>query len=345
MPMQNRLNLFPLKHVKIVHLIRHSQGFHNVAGEADPAAYKSHDHLDAHLTDLGWRQAHALGRHIHAMGAAFRADVVVVSPLTRTLETAAAAFGRGPWAPGQDGSTALMLPQEAVPGRRAAQAGISAAGCPPLVAWEGCREHLGEHPCDKRRRISEISPSFPAVDFGLIGKLAAQTAMHIEVAADAGAEQTADAGAEQLTSSQSLHMLSADSDEDALWLPDSRETKEAIKLRGLIFMQACIGGKGGAPGCRERLLPTHLSAWCLLQWLMQRPEQFIAVVAHSGFLWHCMSNFGHSAAPTVQGDLHKWQVAGWANAEMRTVVLADEGGSTSHDDPSHFRGGMHMIDS
>lgn len=272
MPMQNRLNLFPLKHVKIVHLIRHSQGFHNVAGEADPAAYKSHDHLDAHLTDLGWRQAHALGRHIHAMGAAFRADVVVVSPLTRTLETAAAAFGRGPWAPGQDGSTALMLPQEAVPGRRAAQAGISAAGCPPLVAWEGCREHLGEHPCDKRRRISEISPSFPAVDFGLI-----------------------------------------DSDEDALWLPDSRETKEAIKLRGLIFMQ----------------------------WLMQRPEQFIAVVAHSGFLWHCMSNFGHSAAPTVQGDLHKW----WANAEMRTVVLADEGGSTSHDDPSHFRGGMHMIDS
>lgn len=25
-----------------------------------------------------------------------------------------------------------------------------------------------QHPCDKRRRVSEVSPSFPAVDFSLL---------------------------------------------------------------------------------------------------------------------------------------------------------------------------------
>lgn len=115
-----------------------------------------------------------------------------------------------------------------MPGKRAAQHAISAAGCPPLIAWEGCRwvggrgvgqqlaapacrerggphmhafqgrrmrmpssrrradwgsadgatagtcllacrEHLGEHPCDKRRPIRDIASSFPAVDFSLVG--------------------------------------------------------------------------------------------------------------------------------------------------------------------------------
>lgn len=99
--------------------------------------------MDAHLTPLGWQQAHALRGHLRSLGPAFRADVVVISPLTRTLETAAGAFGTGKWCLG-DAGRAFMLPQEAVPGKRAAQAGISAHGCPPLVAWEGCREHLGE---------------------------------------------------------------------------------------------------------------------------------------------------------------------------------------------------------
>ena len=30
------------------------------------------------------------------------------------------------------------------------------------------REHLGQHPCDKRRPISEVAPAFPAVDFSLV---------------------------------------------------------------------------------------------------------------------------------------------------------------------------------
>lgn len=31
-----------------------------------------------------------------------------------------------------------------------------------------CREHLGQHPCDKRRPTHELAQSFPAVDFSLV---------------------------------------------------------------------------------------------------------------------------------------------------------------------------------
>jgi len=42
--------------VQIVHLVRHGQGFHNVAGEAEYELYKSWDYEDAHLTETGWQQ-------------------------------------------------------------------------------------------------------------------------------------------------------------------------------------------------------------------------------------------------------------------------------------------------
>lgn len=41
---------------QIVHFIRHGEGFHNVAGQADPDLYRSWTYEDAHLTDKGWAQ-------------------------------------------------------------------------------------------------------------------------------------------------------------------------------------------------------------------------------------------------------------------------------------------------
>ena len=41
-------------------------------------------------------QAHALGRHMHSMPPTNGVQLVVVSPLTRTLETAAGVFGVDP---------------------------------------------------------------------------------------------------------------------------------------------------------------------------------------------------------------------------------------------------------
>jgi hypothetical protein len=60
--------------VKIVHLVRHAQGYHNVAGRLDHEKYKSWDYFDSHLSEEGWQQAWALGDHVRAAG--IRPDVV-----------------------------------------------------------------------------------------------------------------------------------------------------------------------------------------------------------------------------------------------------------------------------
>jgi phosphohistidine phosphatase SixA len=56
-------------------------------------------------------QAWALNWHIKQLGSRFRVDAVVVSPLTRTLETAAGVFGSGPWREGSNSQPPLMLEQ------------------------------------------------------------------------------------------------------------------------------------------------------------------------------------------------------------------------------------------
>ena len=93
-------------------------------------------------------------------------QLVVVSPLTRALETAVAAFGGD--CPAAPGAPLLMRAQEALPELRVARPGVSAQGAPPFVACELCREHLGVHPCDRRRALSYYRAAYPAVDWSLI---------------------------------------------------------------------------------------------------------------------------------------------------------------------------------
>jgi hypothetical protein len=71
---------------------------------------------------------------------------------------------------------------------------------------------------------------------------------------------------------------------------------------------------------------------------MRRPEREIVVVTHSTVLFYMLQNFGVTAAPNVQGELHKW----YENAEMRSVVVGDEGGCNGVQDPFHFPGGHHL---
>jgi hypothetical protein len=82
----------PYKHTKIIHFIRHGQGYHNVAGEVQYKSYKSEEWFDAHLTQEGWKQATQLHAHLRAVNLC--PDLVIVSPLMRALETAVAVFGR-----------------------------------------------------------------------------------------------------------------------------------------------------------------------------------------------------------------------------------------------------------
>ncbi|KMZ56387.1 Phosphoglycerate mutase-like protein [Zostera marina] len=155
--------LFPLHRCKTLHLLRHAQGTHNMAVEKDFKAYLSSYHFDAHLTPLGWQQVHNMRRHVRSSGLFKELDLVIVSPLLRTMQTAVGVFGGDGYT---DGITSLPLMVENAGSSN--HSAISCLNCPPFLAVEKCREHLGVYPCDKRRSISEYRQLFPAIDFSLI---------------------------------------------------------------------------------------------------------------------------------------------------------------------------------
>ncbi|KAL2317582.1 hypothetical protein Fmac_031458 [Flemingia macrophylla] len=155
--------LYPLHRCKTVHLVRHAQGVHNVAGEKNHDAYKSYDYLDAHLTPLGWEQVDNLRRHVKACGLSKNIELVVVSPLLRTMQTAVGVFGGEAYT---NGISELPLMLENV--GNSDHPAVSSLSCPPFIAEELCREQLGVNPCDKRRTITEYRRMFPAIDFSLI---------------------------------------------------------------------------------------------------------------------------------------------------------------------------------
>ncbi|KAG8368551.1 hypothetical protein BUALT_Bualt15G0057300 [Buddleja alternifolia] len=226
-------------------LVRHAQGIHNVAGEKDHKAYMSYEYFDAHLTQLGWQQVDNLRKHVHSSGLIKKLDLVITSPLLRTIQTAVGVFGGKGYTDGMN-TLPLMVANAGNSGRAA----ISSLNCPPFLAVELCREHLGVHPCDKRSSISEYEQLFPAVDFSMI-----------------------------------------ESDDDSLWEADVRETNEAVGTRGIKF----------------------------LNWLFTRQEKEIAIVTHSGFLFHTLAAFGNDCHPIVKKEI----CTHFANCELRSMVIAD----------------------
>lgn len=159
-------SMYPVHRCKTIHFVRHGQGYHNVAGELDRANYMSQEFEDAALTELGWQQADALHDHVMRTNILPQVELVVVSPLLRTMQTAAAVWGGGELVDAtKGGKSALMLAEAAGAAKHAA---ISSAGAPPFVANEWCREQSGIHPCDKRSSVSSYKARFPAIDFSEI---------------------------------------------------------------------------------------------------------------------------------------------------------------------------------
>ncbi|KAL9174397.1 hypothetical protein ABFS82_02G050800 [Erythranthe guttata] len=238
-------SLFPLHRCKTIHLVRHAQGIHNVEGDKNYKAYMSPEYFDAQLTQLGWQQVDNLRKHVHTSGLIKKIDVVITSPLLRTIQTAVGVFGGEGYT-----DTTDDLPLMVANAGNSDRGAISSLDCPPILAVELCREHLGVHPCDKRRSISEYRCLFPALDFSLI-----------------------------------------ESDEDSLWEADVRETKEELAARGMKFMN----------------------------WLFTRKERDIAIVTHSGFLFHTLAKFGNDCHPFVKKEISSH----FANCELRSMVIVD----------------------
>ncbi|KAA0038644.1 phosphoglycerate mutase-like protein 1 isoform X1 [Cucumis melo var. makuwa] len=198
-------------------LVRHGQG--HVAGDKEANKYQSFDCFDAQLTSLGWKQVSPyfliiifpesliysfswelkqvgnLRRHVQSCGLSKRIELVVTSPLFRTMQTAVGAFGGEVYS--DDMHVPPLMVQNAGDSNCPA---ISSLNCPPFLAVELCREHLGVNPCDKRRSISECRSLFPAIDFSMASCIIEQ-------------------------------------DEDILWTSDIRETNGEVADRGLMFLK------------------------------------------------------------------------------------------------------------
>lgn len=172
-PPSSGFSMFLASRTKKVHFIRHAEGFHNVATQktgdnhcllrGDDLA-KDHPLYDSRLTPVGIEQAEKLKDILKVRpsgGRSFTAfDLVVVSPLTRTCETARHIFGRAR-APGRP---SFLDAGEAPEGTAEFNAGISVPA-PRILVREECRERWGHYVCDGRRSISEISAEFPDFDW------------------------------------------------------------------------------------------------------------------------------------------------------------------------------------
>jgi len=132
--------------IKTVHFVRHGQGFHNLMADlfisqgrewvqfskSPSNPYAMPQVLDSPLTHNGRSQAALLRPIVETIPSP---QMVVVSPLCRTLQTALIAF--------------RDLPV-------------------PFLAHEMVREESGVHLCDKRRPTSDQVQEFPRVDFTLL---------------------------------------------------------------------------------------------------------------------------------------------------------------------------------
>lgn len=150
--------MYPMFRSKVIYLVRHGQGVHNVSGETDHANYKSWDHMDAPLTDLGRQQAEALHDHVEATGIKAQVELVVVSPLLRTLQTATRVWGEAAL---PEGESPLLVSRSG----KFQHAPIAPSRSLKFVANEWCRERTGVNPCDRRSNISIYRKDFPGVDF------------------------------------------------------------------------------------------------------------------------------------------------------------------------------------
>lgn len=117
---------------KIIHFQRHATGWHNVYGEPNKAEYLREDLEDAQLSDGGLKECAAV-----PSDAASSAQLLLVSPMRRTLQTAALSFPH-------------LVNQI------------------PWLALESLREVTGLHPCDRRLSIHEHAETHSHVDFSLV---------------------------------------------------------------------------------------------------------------------------------------------------------------------------------
>ncbi|KAL5162690.1 Phosphoglycerate mutase-like protein 1 [Glycine soja] len=277
-------SLFPLHRCKTIHLVRHAQGIHNVEGDKNYNAYINPDYFDAHLTPLGWQQVDNLRKHVRDSGLINTIDLVIASPMMRTLQTAVGVFGGEAYTDKTD-----VLPLMVANAGNSYRAAISSLNSPPVVAVELCREHLRQFYYNCFIRFLKLD-----INIGIWGMVLTNFSMF------SSCREFIPVTEEEVLASINFFFLllishwQLDSDEDTWWKANVRETKEELAARGLKFLN-----------------------WYELLWTQKEKE--IAIVTHSGFLFHTLNAFGSDCHPLVKKEISKH----FANCELRSMVIVD----------------------
>jgi broad specificity phosphatase PhoE len=145
---EHGFSLFLANRTKTIHFVRHAEGRHNAAnqkaGDDSPVTHSTPgawDYEDAKLTDKGIQQCIQAKKELLTD---VHPELIIVSPFTRTLQTAHIMFG----------------------GK-----GV------PFMVHDLCRERSGKFTCDKRRTkteiVKELQPLFDStqdvIDFDRFG--------------------------------------------------------------------------------------------------------------------------------------------------------------------------------
>ena len=173
--------------VKSLYLLRHAEGTHNAAESFfgtpvwDASESLKDEYEDPALTEKGRGQCEAFARGLpKALAEGFAPQLVICSPLQRTMQTAALCLDALPafipssvaaaaasTSPGASSPAAASSPSSSCSSSPSA----AAAGLVPLpwVALECARETLGSHTCDRRGLIdSSVEARFPRLQFQLL---------------------------------------------------------------------------------------------------------------------------------------------------------------------------------
>mmetsp|Transcript_21501 Transcript_21501/g.31216 ORF Transcript_21501/g.31216 Transcript_21501/m.31216 type:complete len:304 (-) Transcript_21501:132-1043(-) len=145
---EHGFSLFLANRTKTIHFVRHAEGTHNEAnhayGDDTPCTFSTENswrYIDARLTERGINQCITAKETLLQD---IKPQLVVVSPFTRTLQTAHIMFGGQGY---------------------------------PFIVHETCRERWGKFTCDKRRSktdiVNDMAPIYSAtndiIDFDSFG--------------------------------------------------------------------------------------------------------------------------------------------------------------------------------
>ncbi|WRX30477.1 Histidine phosphatase superfamily [Theobroma cacao] len=128
---------YPFASYKVLHLVRHAQGVHNLESEKSRDPLTSFEYFDAELSSQGWQQVCDQRRYVCASGLLEKIEVVITSPMTRTLQTAVGIF-RGE---GQPADRFDVTPFEE---ENVKNAETSTFNRLPIISYELCRERMIE---------------------------------------------------------------------------------------------------------------------------------------------------------------------------------------------------------